>query len=60
MANIKSNFLKESEGIHGPLHGQLVGESSSIRELDSLITRLADTNLTVQVESEPEAVGATP
>jgi len=52
VAKIKPNFLKENEGIHGPLHGQLVGESSSIRELDSLITRLADTNLAVLISGE--------
>lgn len=52
MADNKPNFMKESEGTYGPLHGQLVGDSTHIRELDSLITRLADTKLTVLISGE--------
>lgn len=52
MAIIAPQRSREAELAHGPLHEGLVGQSDFIKEVDDLIFRLADSNLTVLITGE--------
>ncbi|MEK7793958.1 MAG: sigma-54 dependent transcriptional regulator [Candidatus Hydrogenedentota bacterium] len=52
MVTIAPQLSRDAELAHGPLHESLVGQSDFIKEVDDLVFRLADSNLTVLVTGE--------
>ncbi len=52
MAVRTASPIEFHSSVFGPLHENLVGASAFIREIDSLVTRLADSDLTVLITGE--------